>query len=105
MDNATTAIILGNLMKRFVAQEIVNMLATGNVVRWGEGARILVYGDTLAELKENRARCYDAVKTFGVGLLKRKQSRNGSTIVAVPFANDPFNQIKHYYSELTVSYL
>ena len=98
------AVVLGNLIKRHVAQEIVSLSGTSDCAL-GEGARVCVYGQNRAELLENRARCYDAAKVFGVGLLNRKLARSGATIEAVAFENDPFNQIKHYRAELTVTYL
>jgi hypothetical protein len=102
MNNTTTAIVLGTLIKAHIAREIVAMNASEHVVLTGP-FKICVYGSTLAELKENRARCFDAAGVFGVGL-RAKQTRSGSTTIAVPFENDPFGQTKHYYSELTVTY-
>ena len=97
-NEATVAVILGNLIKRHVAEEIVALLGTSNVVK-GEGARFTVYGDTREYLKENRARCFDAVKVFGCGLSNRKG------IKAVAFENVPFHQVKHYMAEFTVTYV
>lgn len=110
MNDATlTAVILGNLLKTHIAGEIVSMLASGNVLPslavLGCPFRIRVYGDSKAELIENRKRCHDAAGVFGVGLKSRKQFASGATIMAVPFQNDPFNQIKHYFAEVTVTYV
>ena len=108
-NTATAAVILGTLIKTHVAREIVAMLSSVDVLAPFKSPlacqfKIRVYGQSVEELKTNRARCFDAARVFGVGLKIRKQTRS-STILAVGFPNDPFNQVKHYFSEMTVSYL
>ena len=104
-NQSIAALILGSLLKNAIAAEIVSMLASGNVLpSLTKAYRIRVYGDTKAELLENRARCRDAAKVFGVALGNRPQFRDGTTIAAVPFDNDPFHQIKHYFAEVFVTY-
>lgn len=104
--NTLTALIACKMIKTFVAGEIVALCASNNVLpSMGRNPYVVrVYGDSKEELIENRKRCRDAVRVFGLTLKNRAQFKDGTTIAAIPFENDPFNQIKHYFAEVIVTY-
>lgn len=100
MNNTITAVVLGNLLKAEIARQIVELVNAGV---FGVGKNVFrVKGDTQAELKEVRSRCFDAAKVFGVGLKSRKQNSTGSTVVKFHTGN--YFQPAYFYSELVVTY-
>lgn len=108
--NAIASLILGTLLRNAVAAEVVAMCASRDVcLADGKRGKVInVFGSDLEKAIDNRNMARDALAALGaVGRMSYYTNRATGeryAFQAVGFANDPFNQIKHYVGTLIVTY-
>lgn len=109
-NDAIAALILGSMLRNAVAAEVVAMCDNSDIclVDGKRGKVINVFGTSMDRAIAHRDMVRDALAALGVAgrLTKYTNRATGQryTFQAVGFANDPFNQIKHYVATMHVTY-